>query len=37
MRDILIDAGWAGIIFIIITLTVLFATGHEARFIYTDF
>jgi hypothetical protein len=37
LRDILIDMGWGVLIFTLILLSVLFATGHESKFIYTDF
>ncbi len=32
-----IDLGWGFLLFVLIVLCVLFSTGVEARFIYTDF
>lgn len=32
-----IDLGWGFLLFVLIVLCVLFSTGIEARFIYTDF
>ncbi|AFV10448.1 hypothetical protein Tph_c02010 [Thermacetogenium phaeum DSM 12270] len=32
-----IDLGWGFFLFFLIVLCVLFSTGVEARFIYTDF
>ncbi|ADI00952.1 hypothetical protein [Syntrophothermus lipocalidus] len=32
-----VDVSWGVLLFVLVVLCILFATGVEARFIYTDF